>query len=417
VIVNKQNMTSRERILTAINHREPDRVPVDLGATPSSGISAIAYDKLKKHIGMDSHPTLIYDVVQQLAQPHMQMLDKFGVDVVDAGRAFNTSVDDWYDVQLPGGAPARYPTWFRPRLMDNGEWVAKSTDGTPIAKMLSGGTFFDQTHFPYVDGYPSTFANLDDAMSKVLWAAFVHSPWDHISDEGFWETLRAKTKQLRASTDKALMISVGCNLFEWGTFLRRMDNFLMDLLLQPDDVERLLDELMVRHLAFLEKVCSAVGDLVDIMRLGDDLGMDSGPFMAPGTYEQLFKPRHTVLCEYIHKHSSAKTFIHSCGSVYLMIPHLIEAGVDILNPVQTSCKDMEPQRLKDEFGGDIVFWGGGCDTRTILNNATPAEVKSHVHERLDIFAPGGGFVFNTVHNILPDVPPENIVAMYEALQE
>ena len=127
----------------AINHRQPDRVPVDLGATPSSGISAIAYDKLKKHIGMDSHPTLIYDLVQQLAQPHMQVLNEFGVDVVDAGRAFNTSANDWYDVQLPGGAPARYPTWFHPQLMDNGEWVAKTADGTPIAKMPSGGTFFD----------------------------------------------------------------------------------------------------------------------------------------------------------------------------------------------------------------------------------------------------------------------------------
>jgi len=402
--MNKQDLTSRERILMAINHREPDRVPVDLGATPSSGISALGYDKLKKLIGMDSHPTLVYDVVQQLAQPHMQVLDKFGVDVVDAGRAFNASVDDWYDVQLLGGVPARYPTWFRPQLMDNGEWVAKAADGTPIAKMPSSGTFFDQIHFPYVDGYPSTFANLDDAMSKVLWAAFVHSPWDHISDKGFWETLRAKTKQLRASTDKALMISVGCNLFEWGTFLRRLDLFLMDLLSQPGDVERLLDELMVRHLAFLENVCSAVGDLVDIMRLGDDLGMDSGPFMAPKVYEQHFKPRHTVLCEYIHKHSGAKTFIHSCGSVYLMIPHLIEAGVDILNPVQTNCHDMEPQKLKDEFGGDIVFWGGGCDTRTILNNAVPAEVKSHVRERLDIVPPSGTALSCARYRSLPSTP-------------
>ena len=199
--MNKQDLTSRERILMAVNHQEPDWVPLDLGATPSSGISAIAYDKLKKHIGMDSLPTLVYDVVQQLDQPDMQILDEFGVDVIDAGRAFNTSANDWYDIQLTGAVPACYPTWFRPQPKDNGEWIAKAPDGTPIAKMPSGGTFFDQTHFPYVDGYPSTFDNLDDAMSKVLWAAFVHSPWDHMSDEGFWDTLRAKTRQLHASTD------------------------------------------------------------------------------------------------------------------------------------------------------------------------------------------------------------------------
>jgi uroporphyrinogen decarboxylase len=258
---------------------------------------------------------------------------------------------------------------------------------------------------------------LPSAMDKVLWSALVHSPWDHASEPGFWDTLRKNAIALRASTDRAIMIVCGCNLFEWGTFLRRMDNFLMDLHLEPDNVERLLDALMTVHMKTLKKVCEAVGDICDILRFGDDLGMDNGPFMSPETYRTLFKPRHTKLCEYVHAHSSMKTFLHSCGSIYSLMPDLIEAGYDIINPVQTNCRDMEPEKLKQEFGKDITFWGGGCDTRSVLNRATPREVKAHVLGRLKIFAPGGGFVFNPVHNILPEVPAENIVAMFEALRE
>jgi uroporphyrinogen decarboxylase len=139
--------------------------------------------------------------------------------------------------------------------------------------------------------------------------------------------------------------------------------------------------------------------------------------MAPATYRELFKPRHTRLCEYVHKNSQMKTFLHSCGSIYSLLPDLIECGFDVINPVQTACYQMEPERLKAEFGKDITFWGGGADTRKTLNHGTPQEVKDDVRRRLDILAPGGGFVFNTIHNILPDVPPENIVAMYEAVEE
>jgi uroporphyrinogen decarboxylase len=211
------------------------------------------------------------------------------------------------------------------------------------------------------------------------------------------------------------MIVVGCNLFEWGSFLRRLDNFLMDLVADQYNVERLLDALMEQHLSFLDKVCTAVGDLVDIARFGDDLGMDQGPFMPPEIYEKLFKPRHAKLCDFVKKHSRMHTFIHTCGSIYELLPHIIEAGFEIINPVQTNARNMEPAKLKAEFGKDLTFWGGGVDTRQVLNRATPREVKEHVKRRLEIFAPGGGFVFNTVHNILPDVPPENIVAMFEAV--
>jgi uroporphyrinogen decarboxylase len=390
---------------------------VDLGSTPSSGISAIAYNNLKRHLRIEQGTTRVYDVVQQLAQPEDVILSRFGVDVLDIGRTFNTSDADWYDITLSDGSIGQYPIWFRPIHQPDGSWSAFTADGNPIAKMPATGAFFDQACFPYIDGYPSDYKDLSQAMGKVLWAALVHSPWDHARDAGFWDTLRQRALALRQSSDRAIVIAAGCNLFEWGAFLRRMDNFLMDLYTAPAEVERLLDALMEQHLPTLEKICASVGDIVDIIRFGDDLGMDSGPFIAPEVYRRLFKLRHKQLCEYVKKHSRMHTFLHSCGSIYKLMPDLIEAGYDIINPVQTNCADMEPERLKCEFGRDITFWGGGCDTRRILNLGTPAEVRAHVLERLDIFAPGGGFVFSTVHNILPEVPPENVVAVFDAIKE
>jgi len=410
-------MTSRERILAAVDHREPDRVPVDLGATPSSGISAIAYGRLKAHLGMTRGATRVYDVVQQLAQPEDEILDRFRVDVVDIGRAFNADDSAWRPAVLADGQAAQYPAWFVPERQPDGSFVARMPDGLAIARMPAGAPFFDQTYFPYLDGYPADFSDLSTEMGRVLWAALAHSPWDHAGDRGFWDMLRARVIELRHASDRALMIVCGCNLFEWGTFLRRMDNFLVDLVSEPSRVEALLDALMERHLAVLERVCRAVGDVADILRFGDDLGTNSGPFMSPATYRRLFKPRHAMLCDYVHRHSGMRTFLHSCGSIRALLPDLIEAGYDIVNPVQTDCRGMDAEGLKADFGGDICFWGGGCDTRHVLPAGTPQEVKDHVKRRLDVFMPGGGFVFNTVHNILPEAPPQNVVAMYEAIEE
>jgi len=396
-------MTSRERVLSAIAHREPDRVPLDIGSTPSSGISAIAYNSLKKHLGFTEGHTRIYDVVQQVAEPEEMILDRFGADVIDIGRAFNEKDSDWYDVTLADGSAGQYPAWFRPEKQADGSWIAKDGEGA-IARMPVGATFFDQAVFPYLDDYPDSWDGLDHAMGRVLWSALVHSPWDHAGEEGFYETLREKALMLRRTTDRALMIVCGCNLFEWGTFLRRIDNFLMDIMTDEENVEALLDQLMIRHLGTLEKVCASVGDVVDILRFGDDLGMNAGLFMPPEKYRKLFKPRHAKLNEYVHRHSGMKTLLHSCGSLYPILPDLIEAGYDILNPVQTSARQMDPEVLKREFGRDITFWGGGCNTRS-------------VRRRIEIFSKDGGFVFNQEHNILPDVPPENILAMYRAVAD
>lgn len=408
-------MTSRERVLASINHKTVDQLPVDLGSNPSSGISAMGYNKLKQALGIEGGHTRIYDVVQQLAQPEDNVLDILGCDVLDIGRTFNTSDDAWYDINLPDGTPAQYPQWFRPIKRDDGAWEVEKK-GEVIARMPPGGAFFDQTYFPYEHDYPSDYSTLPEAMDMILWQALAHSPWDNASDPDFWTTLRENTLRLRESSDRALMVVCGCNLFEWGTFLRKLDNFLMDLLAEPEEVETLLDALMKIHLQTLEKVCEAVGDCCDILRFGDDLGTTGGLFMPPDTYRELFKPRHTQLNAFVHENSQMKTFLHSCGSIYRIMPDLIEAGYDIINPVQTNCLEMDPATLKEKFGSDITFWGGGCDTASILNKATPEQVREHVLERCGIFAQGGGFIFNTIHNILPEVPAENVIAAFDAVK-
>ena len=410
-------MNARERVLAAINHQEPEGIPVDLGSTPSSGISAIAHYNLKRSIDRPDWPTQVYDVVQQIAQPNDEMLDHFRIDVIDIGRAFDDRPEDWYAIDLPDGTPVQFPTWFKPSPQPDGAWDVFNQDGVRVATMPLGANFFDQTCFPYLDGYPATYDDLAQTMPLIHWAGLAHSPWDHAGDADFWEQLRARALALRASSDRALMIVVGCNLFEWGTFLRRLDNFLVDIVTAPAQVERLLDALMEQHLKTLEKVCAAVGDVADIVRFGDDLGTDQGPFMSPKSYRQLFKPRHKILTDYVRQHSTMHTFLHSCGSIYKLLPDLIEAGFEIVNPVQTIARDMQPERLKAEFGRDLTFWGGGADTRFTLNRGTPAAVKDDVRRNIEALSPGGGFVFNTVHNILPDVPPENIVAMFEAIDE
>jgi len=410
-------MTARERVIASVEHREPDRVAVDLGSTPSSGISAVAYANLVTHLGLAERQTRVYDVVQQLAQPSDELLDRFRIDAVDIGRTFNARPRDWHPMVLPSGIEVQVPAWFKPVHQPDGAWEAFDADGLRIASMPLGANFFDQTYFPYLDGYPDDLSGLADVMPKVLWSGLVHSPWDHAGEPDFWDQLRARTIALRATTDRALMVVVGCNLFEWGTFLRRIDNFLMDLATDPDNVHRLLDALLEIHLATLDRVFEAVGDVADIIRFGDDLGMDRGPLMSPDTYRTFFKPRHAALNAYVHQHTTLKTFLHSCGSIHKLMPDLIEAGVDIINPVQISAKDMEPWRLKADFGADITFWGGGADTRVVLPHGTIDEVKDHVRRNVETFAPGGGFVFVPAHNMLPDIPPQNIEAMFEALDE
>ena len=355
-------------------------------------------------------------MVQELAQPDDWVLDELGVDVLDIGRAFNDRPEDWAETVMPDGPAYLYPSWFKP-VRRGDDFFVYDAEGTLIAQRPSGATFYDERCFPYEGGYPSDYRELPKAMGKVLWSALVHSPWDHAAEPDFWKELRARALALRARSDRALVIVAGCNLFEWGTFLRRIDNFLVDLLTEESQVEALLDALMEKHLETLARVCEAVGDVADVLRFGDDLGHEGGPFMSPAVYRRFFKLRHRILVEYVKKHSSMKTFLHSCGSIYELMPDLVEVGYDILNPVQTSARDMEPSRLKREFGADVTFWGAGIENRTVLAKGSVDEVRAQTLERLELLSKGGGFVFNTVHNIMPDVSARNALAMYDAIDE
>ncbi len=410
-------MNSRERILAAINHKQPDRIPVDLGATPSSGISVVAYHNLINYLGINHLKNHVYDVIQEVTQPEMKLLELFKVDVLDIGRFFNSSVNYWHRLELMKGYPGLYPKWFNPEKQPDGSWLAAGQTGEYIGKMPVGATFFDQLIFPYVNGYPDNFNNISHDMSRVIWGGFGFPPYDRINEKDFWKLLRETIIVERSKTDKALLIGVGCNLFEWGTFLRRIDNFLMDLYMDPVNVHRLLDKLLEMHMDFLSKICEAVGDIVEIVKFGDDLGTNTGPFMPNEIYNEFFRPRHKILCDYVKANTSAHTMLHCCGGIYELSPELIEAGFEILNPVQINAVNMEPERLKKEFGSEITFWGGGCNTQSILNRATPQQVKDHVRHNLEVFSAGGGYVFNSIHNIMPDVPPENIMAMFETVRE
>jgi len=402
-------MNSRDRILKSINHKQPDKVPIDLGSSTVTGISAIAYNNLKKYLKIE-RTTRVFDVVQQLASVDMEIIDLFGVDALDINR-LSTENDDWYEVSLADGSKAEYPTWFRPIRADDSSWYTIDEDGTVLSKMPVGAAFFDQMYFPYENGYPENFANLKEALKKISWVMYSHSSKLNTSE------LRGKLLNLKESTNKALVMSGGVKLLELGFFIRRMDKLFMDLMVEQEKLSEMLDIFVDMHLAGLEKKCSDVGDIVDVIRFGDDLGMTSGPFMDLGTFRKLFKPRYKILCDYVKKHSNMKIFLHSCGSIKQFIPDLIEAGFDIINPVQTNCYDMDLLTLKNEFGRDITFWGGGVDTASVINRATPQEVRKDVLARCEVLSKDGGFIFAPIHNILSEVPPQNIIAAYNAVKE
>ena len=401
-------MTPRKRIMTALDHRQPDQVPVDLSGHRSSGIAAIAYHKLREFLDLPRKPIRVYDVVQQLAIVDDDLLDHFGVDTIELGRGFSLDDDAWMPWTLPDGTACLIPAWTRMEREDK-RWVIRSQTGRELAHMPDGVLYFEQTFFPFADA-EEDLADLPAILAESMWTA-VSSPPGAVDDQ----TLADGAQRLRASTDRAVIGLFGGNLFEMGQFLYRLDNFLLMMAAEPQRVHRFLDRVVDMHLTNLERFLGAVGDSIDIILFGDDLGMQSGPLMSPRMYREFFKPRHRLLWTRAKELADVKVMLHCCGGVRELLPDLIEANLDAINPVQITCARMNAAELKTEFGRDLTFWGGGCDTRDILANGTPDQVAAHVRDQVHVLHPGGGFVFQQVHNILANVPPENVVAMFDAV--
>lgn len=412
-------MTSRERVLAALRHGQPDKTPIDFGGMRSTGATAIAYNRLKRHLGMAGGETRVYDVVQQLAQPEDEILDLFEADVIDLGRAFLTAPEDWQPWTLPDGSAAEIPAWFRPDPDGAGGWVARSEEGTIIGRMPAGVEYFSQAFWPLGQTHDlRELERLAEHKRKVTWMALPSPPWHlRLKMDEDWVALGQRAKELYESSDRAIMAAFGGNLLEGGQFLCGIARFLEDLAGDRRWAEALLDKLVEGYMEALPKFLEAVGPYVQIIQMGDDLGTQTGPQVSPRMYRELFKPRHRHIYGYIREHFDGFVFMHSCGSIRELIPDLIDVGVQITNPVQTSAAGMDPVELKREFGRHLAFWGGGCETQGVLAHGTPEQVREQVRERLCILGEGGGYVFTQIHNILSNVPPENVVAMFEAAKE
>ena len=401
-------MNPRQRVLAALDHVPPDRVPVDFGGHRSSGIMAIAYRRLRKHLGLPERPPRVYDLVQQLAVIDEDVLRRFGVDTIELGRGFCGEDRFWKPWRLPDGGDALIPAWLDVRR-DGGDWLLHGPSGRAVGVQKAGSLYFEQIRWPFLEGVPDDLSGLPEVMKDVMWA--------QPGPPGPGADLAAGARALRASTDRAVLFLFGGNLLEWGQFLCRNDVFLMLLAGDPPRAHRLLDRLTEIHLARLEQVLPLVGPHVDIVLFGDDLGTQRGPQISPKMYREFFKPRHQRMWRRAKELAGVKVKLHCCGGVRPLLDDLIDAGLDAINPVQISCAGMDAAGLKRDFGSRLCLWGGGCDTQRVLGRGTPAEVRQHVLGQLEILSPGGGFVFQQVHNIMANVPPENIVAMFDAVAE
>jgi uroporphyrinogen decarboxylase len=276
--------------------------------------------------------------------------------------------------------------------------------------MPDGADFFDQCHWPLLG--TTDHRPLEDVIRECLWTAAASPPGPLAADV---ETLAAGARRLRDRTGRAILGLFGGNLLEMGQFLYRMDRFMEMLAGEPRRAHAFLDRLMEMHLANLERFLNAAGPYIDVILFGDDLGGQNRPLISPKMYREFFKPRHSLLWRRAKELADVKVMLHCCGAVRPLLPDLIDAGLDAINPVQISCRGMDAAELKREFGADLTFWGGGCDTQSVLPCASAEAVRAHVRGQVRILSPGGGFVFQQVHNILTNVPPENILAMFDAV--
>ncbi len=407
-------MTSRERIQKTINFQEPDRVPIDLGAMKASGISAFAYRKLRDYLALQGEVKVL-DPRFMIADIDDDIRKKFHVDVMafDMENAKRRAGGGkWISENLFDGAPMLFPPGTGIIEDAAGNRILLDENKSPTSyRMPANGFYFDDVDFDKIKGgfNPSDF-----------------KPQDSIPEEDL-DILSGYGKHLYENTEYALLgWGFGVCFLGLSLITNKKDNvtlsspsqWMMMLMTEKDTCHEMMKRSVDASISCLKLVNQAAGDVCFAWGIGaDDSGTQRGEFINPDLWAEMIKPHYARLCSWIHENTNWKTFFHCCGSVSRLIPHFIEAGIDILNPVQTSAANMDPDNLKCEFGGRIVFWGGGCDTQRVLGSASAEEVRDHVKKRVETFAPGGGYVFNQVHNIQANVPPENIEAMLEAAYE
>ena len=368
-------MTHRERVLAAVDHQETDRTPIDFGGTLATTIVPSTYEELKCHLG-ETHPTNIGWMRQQLVLPDETILRRFDVDTRPL------KLGDYDE----GKARVLSPH----RMIDH--W------GTTWSKEVGG-------HYLNVDG---PFYNIE--ADPGLIEAY---DWPDPDDPGLCRGLKAQAEDLYQGTDYAVILDLGIGIVTRAQFVRGFMEFLMDMTLYPEFAGALLNKLGQIWIRIARNALQEVGDLVDVVFWGDDYGMQQGPMFRPQHFTDLVKPVNQQMVATVKELSDARVLLHSCGSVAPMISDMIDTGIDALNPVQVSADNMDPAKLKTDFGDRLAFWGG-IDTQDVLPFKTAAEVGEYVQFIINTLGKGGGYVLSTVHNVQEQVPPENIVAMFRA---
>jgi hypothetical protein len=403
-------MTSRERVAKTLNFEEPDRVPIDLGGSRVTGIMAQAYAKLRRHVGLPDRPPRVYDLMQMLAIVDEDYLQHFHLDVIgleQAAATFDIPARDWKPWTLADGTPVLVPGQFSPVDDGQGHWLLAPggrADAAPQWRMPKGGFYFDSIVPPSLTP--------DLGALKVDPAEYARR-LPILTDEQL-DDLRERGRELYEGTEYAILGGFwrgslwGPGHLEWP----------MLMLTDPAWARELMEAQTEVALRNLKLYAEAVGEYCTaILIQGNDYGTQRGMLFRPELFHEFQAPGFKRINRWVHENTRMKTFTHTCGSVYDIIEDIIDAEFDILNPVQCSAANMEPQRLKDEFGGRIVFWGGGIDTQKTLPFGTPDDVRREVEERVGIFGPGGGFVFNAIHNVQYGTPPENLAAMLQTAYE
>jgi uroporphyrinogen decarboxylase len=395
-------VNSRERVLCALKHATPDRLPVDLGATESSGLTAIAYNRVKEHLGINRGTTQVFDVYQQVAKVEDALLDTFEIDTVP----LLIEPREWKPWTLPDGSPCEIPARWTP-VEEGGGFVVRGPAGQVVARMPRGGFYFEPVDPP--------LAGVTSPAGLAPFAAVIASyDWPFFADEGL-DSIAARAYRLFHETDRAVVANLQLHLLAAGQGLRGFEQFMMDLLIDKPMAHALLEMLCDDYCERVERLLTRVGGLVQVVLVNDDLGTQQSAMLSLDCYREMILPYQRTLFTHIKQRTGASLLLHSCGAVRRFIPDLIDAGIDALNPVQVSAAGMHTASLKREFGRDLTFWGGGCDTQHVLPHGSARQVRDEVRRRVADLSGDGGFVFTQVHNVQPDVPPQNVVAMYEAL--